>query len=159
MDTPMKDIEIFYKSNIRYEITINPNDKHQFYGKPRRLQLFVMDIQKLLIKAFDNYDIEYKLCIELSEPRSLNKENSKKCKSGARLHMHGYLLMPNDLAVGNYLMKSTYYLTRWSDVQVNEYRKCYWAEYCHKSDNVMKALANHYKIKVVLTQKMPLIIR
>ncbi len=152
-------VQVFYGIQKKYEVTINPNDKHQFFGSPRRLELFVMDVQKLLIKAFDNYNVKYRLCIELSEPKAINKEDNKKCSSGSRLHMHGYILFDSNLVLGNYLLKSQYYLSRWSDIQINEYRKDYWPDYCAKQKLVMKALAVHYKIRVVLREKMSLIKR
>ncbi len=152
-------VQVFYNILKKYEVTINPNDKHQFFGSPRRLELFVMDVQKLLIKAFDNYNVKYRLYIELSEPKAINKEDTRKCSAGSRLHMHGYILFDSNLVLGNYLLKSQYYLSRWADIQVNEYREDYWSEYCVKQKPVMKALSKHYKVSVVLHEKMPLIKR
>ena len=149
MNSPMDEIEVFYKSNIRYEITICPNDKHQFHGSPRRLQLWIMDMQKCLTKAFDYYGILYRLYWELSEPRAINKEDNKK-SSGSRLHFHGYVEFKSDLIVGNFLLKSLYMLGRWSDVQVNSYRKAYWSKYIVKQSLVVKALSKDYAVPICL---------
>ncbi len=146
--------ESFYVSKRRYEITINPNDKHQYFGNVRRLELFVMDIQKLLVQALDNYDVRYKLYIELSEPRSINKDSTSKSTSGARLHMHGYIICDDTLIVGLFLLKSQYYLSRWSDVQINSFREEYWPKYCLKQRTVMKALGRDHAIPMVLKDKM-----
>ncbi len=150
--------EVFYKSNTKYEITINPNDKHQFHGNSRRLELWIMDMQKLITTAFDNYGIMYKLYWECSEPRSINKEDRKK-SSGSRLHFHGYFLCPNDVVMGNYLLQSVYKLSRWSDVQVNEYRPDYWPKYVSKQGKIIKALAKSYHIPLLLMDHQRIIKR
>ncbi len=142
--------KVYFKEKMKYEVTINPNDKHQWFSRPRRLELFVMNIQHLLVTALDNYKIKYKLWIELSEPKAINKEDMKKCSSGARLHLHGYLYFENSLVVGEFLLKSQYYLSRWADIQVNSYRDDYWPDYCKKQKAVMKALSKAYKVSVVL---------
>ncbi len=158
---PVMEIEkevpvIFYKKNIKYEITINPNDKNQYFGNPRRLQLFIMHMQKLLQLAFDNYGIRYKLHLELSEPKAINKESHKmKSTSGARLHFHGTLAFPSDAIVGEFLLKSQYLLSRHSDIQLNSYREEYWPKYILKQRKVIEALAIHYKTPVVLTHHQP----
>ncbi len=151
---------IFYKKNIKYEITINPNDKNQHYGSPRRLQLFIMHMQKLLQLAFDNYGIRYKLHLELSEPQAINKESTKtKSRSGARLHFHGTIAFPTDAIVGEFLLKSQYLLSRHSDIQINSYREEYWPKYILKQRRVIEAMAIQYKTPVVLTHDQPQIKR
>ncbi len=150
---------VFYKKSIRYEITINPNDKHQYYGKTRRIELFVSFIQSCLKLCFDNYGIQYKLYLELSEPRAINKDYHKKSSCGARLHLHGWFMCPTDLSVGNYLLTSQYLLSRHSDVQINEYRK-EWLTYCKKQSPVIKALAKfHSKVPYVFVPKMAQVVR
>jgi len=151
--------EIFYSSGHKYEITINPNDACQFFGNVRRLECFVMSIQKLLIVALDNYCIKYKLYIELSEPRAINKEDSRKSRSGSRLHLHGFIFCVDEVAIGEFLLKSQYLLSRFCDVQINAYREDYWPSYCVKQKAIMKALAKYYKVPVVLKHQMNLIKR
>jgi len=159
MNPSINDIEIFYQRNTRYEITINPNDKHQFFGSVRRLELFVMSIQKLLIIAFDNYNIQYKLYLELSEPIAINKDCATKSSSGSRLHLHGTFECDSDIVMGLFLLKGQYYLSRWADIQINDYRKVYWPKYCCKQKLIMKALGKYHKVPMVLHDKMALIKR
>ncbi len=149
---------VFYEIGKRYEITINPNDGGQYFGNIRRLELFVTLIHKRLVNAFDNIGVEYKLWIELSEVRAINKEAFEKSSSGSRLHLHGYINFPNNVVLGNYLFKGQYKLSRHSDVQVNLYREG-WLNYCTKQRVVMKALAKHYKVPLKLTHGMAKIVR
>ncbi len=155
MDSTLKDIKVIYKSGHRYEITINPNDKHQFFGSPRRLEIFMTKLHALLVDALDNYKQEYKLFVELSEPHI--NVNSK--SPLPRLHFHGTIKFVNELAVGQFLLKSLYKLSRFSNVTLNDYREDYWPKYISKQSLVMKALAKYYKVKVTIKNKQPLIIR
>lgn len=135
-----ENLKLVYTPKTTYEITINPDDKHQFFGSPRRLELFTKTSQQLFIHGLGDYGIQYRLYPELSEPKALNKECREKSSSGSRLHYHGTIYLKDDAAVGLFLLKSQYCLTRWADVQINDYREEYWTKYCVKQKDIMKVL-------------------
>lgn len=139
----------------KYEISINPDDKCQFFGSPRRLENFITKIHPLLIKCLDNYGIEYNLWLELSTPHI----NINKSSSYPRLHYHGTITLKSSVICGQFLLKSLYLLSRFSNVTYNCYRKDYWPDYCTKNKKLMVSLCKYYKVPYKLKHKMPLIKR
>ncbi len=117
-------------------------------------------MQEEMIKCFDNYNINYYLVLELTEPTALNKTGTPgKSKSGSRLHLHGWFEMPTLLSVGHYLLKSQYLLSRHSDVQINCYRAG-WIGYCKKQSSIIRQVAKmEHRVPYILKPKMALIRR
>ncbi len=135
-------LELFYTEKTTYEITISPNDKSQYFGSPRRIELFTMKVQSILTKALTNNGVEFKLWLELSEPKEINKEAYKKSKSGSRLHYHGTIRFPNEIAVGLFLLKGQYLLSRTMDVYISNkgVKRIEWIPYCRKQRGIIKLL-------------------
>ena len=79
-DKPFEaDTTIFYDKG-KYAITINPDDKHQFYNAGDRLQSFRSFMNEQML-CYPQYGITYTLYVELSEPQS-----NSHCQHGPRLH-------------------------------------------------------------------------
>lgn len=147
-----------YENNTVYEITITPDDKHQFFHKRDRLVLFAMTMQGFFRQCFDRYDIKYELYLELSEPVSLSRVARNKSVA-SRLHFHGTIKFPSLLSVGNFLLHSQYSLTRHSDIQINPFRT-EWIPYITKQNKIMMELCKHNrKIPYRYTHDMAEIVR
>ena len=86
-----------------------------------------------------------------SNPRSLNASTFGKGKVAfSRLHLHGTIICKTNAILGDFLLKSQYRLSRWSDVQINEHRPVYWSAYCSKQSLVVTALS---KMRSIITIK------
>ncbi len=139
-----------------YEITVSPDDRHQFFGRyGKRLQWFWTKIHPLLINALDHYDIEYKMYLELSEPHI----NVNKSSTTSRLHFHGTITFKDDLSVGYYLLESQYKMSRWCNTTINDYRPDVWPEYIRKQRPILRALCAHERVPYSITHKKPLLKR
>lgn len=117
-----------------YAITINPDDKHQYFGKKDRLKLF-RDFLHAQLLQLSEWHIDYSLCLELSEP----KNNSKFSKNGPRLHVHGIIRFKATLSIKNFLLMGIYNITRYSNYDLDTIEDMQiWYNYCHKQQHIMK---------------------
>ena len=117
-----------------YAVTINPDDKHQYFGKADRLQLFRTTCHNGLL-FLRSIHVDYHLYIELSEP----KNNSQGSKNGPRLHLHGILKFRSTLSIKNFLLHGIYNLTRWSNYDLDTIKDLdIWKAYCQKQQHIMK---------------------
>ncbi len=101
----------FYEILTKYSITLNPVDKHQYFGKLNRLRLF----QNFLYEQLITFKGEYEVFIELSEPHSMKTQGY----SGPRLHAHGYILFRTRKELSHFLLLGYYKLTRWTSVDID----------------------------------------
>ncbi len=146
---------IFYQSNTYYEITINPEDRYQYFGAPRRLEKFIVKSQSLLRDSLGVYDTEYELVTELSEPYI----NVHKKSPLPRLHFHGKIKFKTDVHVGLFLLNGLYLLSRFALVTINKYRKDKWTGYIHKQNAIMVALSKQMKVPYILHSNQKIIVR
>lgn len=117
-----------------YAITINPSDKHQYFGKKDRIQLFRNFLHEQLL-SLSQWRIGYSLCLELSEPKS----NSTASKNGPRLHVHGIIRFTSTLSIKNFLLMGMYNMTRYSNYDIDTIDNMQiWYDYCHKQQHIMK---------------------
>lgn len=119
-----------------YSVTVNPDDKHQFFGKVDRLQKFREHMHNglLFLKAMH---IDYHFILECSEPKS----NEKWSKLGPRLHCHGIIRFRSTLSIKNFLMVGMYNLTRWCMYDIDTIGDINdWKAYCTKQCHIMKEL-------------------
>lgn len=117
-----------------YSITINPDDKHQYFGKADRMQQFRTHVHNglLFLKAMH---IDYHLYTELSEP----KDNEKWSKNGPRLHCHGIIRFRSTLSIKNFLLMGIYNLTRWCMYKLGHITDVtIWETYCLKQQHIIK---------------------
>jgi len=124
--------ELFYKPGL-YAITINPSDRHQYFMKVARMQLFRNYIHEQMV-GLTNHGIGYDVRIELSEPR-----NSSKSSSGPRLHVHGVLEFKDDKAIKYFLLYGFYMLSRESHLDmdsIDDLTK--WKTYCLKQQKILR---------------------
>lgn len=119
--------DIFYRKDILYSITVNPDDKFQYLGKSDRMQSFRNLIAGIFVK-YPQQKTDYYLMVELSEPREVNPPGV-----GPRLHIHGMIRFNSNKAVKQFLLTDFYQLTRLGHVDidvVNDFE--YWDDYIHK---------------------------
>jgi len=117
-----------------YSITINPDDKHQFFGKADRMQQFRSYVHAGLL-FLKTMHIDYHLYLELSEP----KTNAKWSKNGPRLHCHGILRFRSTLSIKNFLLMGIYNLTRWCNYDIDTIDSMEtWHLYCTKQQHIIK---------------------
>ncbi len=117
-------IDNFYKLHTWYSFTLNPIDKHQFFGKVDRYMKFRNFVyENLFILA------NYEAFIELSEPRGFSIQGY----SGPRLHIHGKLKFDTKSELAKFLLLSFYSLTRWTSVDIDTIDDSdWWYKYCTK---------------------------
>lgn len=114
-----------YKPGKVYELTIAPDDKHQFIGKKdTRLKNTVDFFTELLFEMPFNYH----LFCEVSHPQ-FGDINSHRY---ARIHWHGIVCFNDEKSISQFLLNDYHKLTSVSRIQFNEYRESEWDKYCRK---------------------------
>ncbi len=93
-----------------YEITINPDDRHQYWSSDLRHIKSRADIKDLLC----DLPIKYCLWQELSI-----QQHSNKSLSYNRIHYHGMMTVTDPFA---FALTGMYKITRIADYQINNYR-------------------------------------
>lgn len=118
-----------------YSITINPDDKHQYYQSPKanytsykdRLKTFSKYWHNLFTEMFSLHEIDYYLCIECSEP--IDKPTPP------RLHFHGWIRFNSVDAINEYLLINMRALQHVSNINIDTISDHeYWYDYCHKQE-------------------------
>lgn len=116
----------FWIVGRRYALTINPNNKYQYYCKTNRLDLFKRYVNEVLFKDFTGL---YHCVIELSEPIG-------DITVAPRLHIHGYILFQNKSELGTFMLHT---LPQWVNsnhvhiVPMGRYSDM-WYYYMHKQN-------------------------
>ena len=113
--------------NIIYEITLNPDDKHQFANKgDSRFQ----NVKATVNDIFDKFhtDIVFHLFPEMSMPQFGNSSTHRL----SRCHYHGIILFKTSHALYEWLTIRWHSLTSFCSVQLNEYRPEHWDDYIRK---------------------------
>lgn len=128
---------IFYDLGI-YEITLNPSDKYQYFGKPKRVALCVQNMINTCHKTLNECGVTYRLYPEISEPH-INVNNERQ-NSMPRFHYHGHINFTQPFQVAYFLAHTLYTLSRTCNVTVNEYRQHHWPHYISKQAHIMRPL-------------------
>lgn len=158
MTSPCKKIQkkedplnVFYKKDTLYEITINPCDKYQFAGDPYRVNKCVQFMSQLMnpLKELS----EYSMVPELSESRFGNIE--RKGSIGSRFHYHGTIKFKDSLSIGKFLCWSIRQLQQRADIQLNEHRPEYWPKYLTKQKEIMKNLVKEANAPYIIKSSNP----
>ncbi len=132
----------FLNKGVHYSITINLDDKHQYFGiddRDKKAHSFMYE--QLL--HFKSIGITHELYMELSEPKS-----NSISKNGPRLHFHGTIMFHSCKSVKRFLLIEWYKLSRFSNFDIdtiNDMDK--WVLYCKKQQSIIKMspLSNHIK--------------
>ncbi len=132
----MKKTQVLKSKNFylatRYAITINLNDKWQFFGSCGRLDRAKAFLSEQLIHLTNN-DTHYELYCELSEPR-----DNTISKNGPRVHFHGVIYFENVRAVRHFLLYEWYSLSRYSKFKIDSIDNIeIWESYCQKQQNII----------------------
>lgn len=122
----------FFAKGIHYSVTINPDDSHQFFGKPERFRKFRNVMYELFISLSQQH-IDYKFVIELSEPRN------NKYGSGPRYHVHGWILFKSTHSIFQFLDIVYYNWTRLGHVDIDTVQDMtVWNNYMTKQSHIFK---------------------
>lgn len=97
-------------ANQLYELTFNPDDKHQYFGSDIRHIRSRDDTKQL----FESLSVKYLLYQEISV-----QQHSNKSLSHNRVHYHGVIRIVDPFT---FVLTDMYKLTRMGDYQLNEYR-------------------------------------
>lgn len=116
-----------------YAITLNPEDKCQYYPKhypdswKNRLQTFKKNWSNRFVELFDLYETDYYVPIECSEP--FRDGSQREC----RLHFHGLIRFKTEEAVMQFLLCSHHVLMNFCNVKIDELNNPEeWIEYMEK---------------------------
>lgn len=143
-----KEITVFYKKGIDYEITINP-DK-QYIGDLARLGKVVQDVSRHMDKWKEYAD--FSLIPEVSEIRFGNKERG----NTSRIHYHGTFRLLNDISVGMLLINLLPDLKKFADFTINELRPEYWInQYINKQQDIMLPLCKKFRVPYAIRSDKP----
>lgn len=128
----------FYEVGTRYAITLNPNNRYQFYHKVDRLRRF----RNFIREYFLNNDIQ--MVMEISEPFG----NMSEGYAGPRLHTHGFIRFRDKSELLNFLLFQLPSLLQVMRVTVKMASNKTiegWLEYCTKQrliPNNVKYISN-----------------
>lgn len=122
-ETIEESIEVFYKPDTIYEITINPEDNWQYEGEPLRVSRFTNTVN--LIKGALTDNTFYYLVPEISECRNSNPYSTHY----PRIHYHGIILIKS---VQEFLLQTITKIRKIGSFQINNYRPDYWPKYIAK---------------------------
>lgn len=126
----------FFQNGIRYELTVNPDDNHQFYESPLRHVRLSEFMRQFFMTHFDSLS-NYHLIPEISEIQHSNKMGPY-----PRIHYHGVIIFYD---VYTFLLFNQYKLSKFSDFQFNLFRPDYWPKYITKQSPII----NYQKTKVI----------
>lgn len=130
-----------YRSKKKYEVSCSFIDKYQFvtdldklkseiienlehdvekYSPIKRLELFTRFLNNEYLKLFN---CEYTMYLELSDPQKLGYP---------RLHLHGWVRWDNPKDMMLWKLNNAYKISKYGNVQFNNYRTDYWPKYIKK---------------------------
>jgi len=134
----------FYKINVWYSITINPEDRNQYFGTPNRYVNFMRWIRGELFEIFP-LPMVYVGNVELSEPKNLT------LGMGPRLHFHGMFKFKDNAQIFKFLLMGLNRAARGGHVDIDTVGNVpTWISYCRKHEMVMPkdaCLSNHYTVQ------------
>lgn len=124
---------VFYKKDTIYSFTLNPSDKHQYFGCADRLTKF-HSFFYLLFQDLPS-TIQYHFCIELSEPTHIVGEYSR----GPRLHFHGVIRFTTLDSIKNWGLFHLDRISRDAQVMIDTCSDILvWQKYCYKYYHIMR---------------------
>ena len=128
----LKNIEVKYNKNTPYAITIQPDDKHQYFRSPTRMDKFKNYINEFLL-SLPTVKIDYYFVIELSEP--IGTVTSQ----GPRLHAHGVIYMNSNHSVYKFLLDIMPIWLTSARLEISKLNDVsYWVNYIHKQQHIFK---------------------
>lgn len=86
---------------------------------------------------------KYKLYLELSDPKFIDKSN--KSWKYPRLHLHGIIEWDSPMDLLHWKLNIMPYITKYGNIQMNEYRPNYWNTYIKKDHKWWKKIIKTIK--------------
>lgn len=127
IDTP----EVFYKKDVMYSFTYNPSDKWQYFGESDRYAKCRAHFYSLLLPLSPNC-IQYKMVMELSEPRKGNHGYS-----GPRYHIHGWFKFSHVKGIYWFLEQYLYTVSRTGLYDIDTVSdELHWNKYMTKQAHI-----------------------
>ncbi len=137
-------INIFYKKNKTYSITINPNDKYQ-YTNVSNYYNRIFKIKQSVSECFAHEDIRYSLHIDISEPKQLKKGTYP------RIHFHGCFRFNNNEAILAFLTHTLVCLSQIAYIDIDtldQSSKQQWFDYCKKYNHITNVMPLQHKLSL-----------
>lgn len=123
-----------------YSITINPDDGHQFFDHPLRLQMFYKNMLKYINKLKSSGKVL--LYLECSD----SKDETKR----SRLHLHG-LVKWSTVGIIKWYAFHKNLMIKFNHVKVNPIKNPQtWLNYCLKDSKLMKLFSKYYNLEYPL---------
>lgn len=121
-------LDLFYVKGKEYAITIQPDDKVQFYGEDQRLHEFYEYYRHKLERLMcDVNDFNYWFQIEYSEP------HGSVTGMGPRLHLHGIIYLKSRKSVWRWLSLIMPDMLQHARLEISNLNdKKAWLNYCKK---------------------------
>lgn len=145
--------------NRWYSITINPDDKHQYYVPPNkmtsvykeRLSKFKHYWNNMFTEIFTMFDIDYDLVLEISEPLQKD-ERINHNTSLPRLHFHGKVRFRTIDSILEFLLVNVKVVRSVATMVVKPIQDDQWEkDYCTKQEYLGLGTLNnmplHYSSK------------
>lgn len=135
----------FYRVNLWYSLTINPENRYQYLGSDHRYTNFIRWLKAELREIFETTGVTYVGNVELSEPKKLLDS------VGPRLHFHGMFKFKDNAQIFKFLLLGLNRMARIGQVDIDTVGDLpTWVDYCRKHEMVMKRdsiLSNNYTIE------------
>lgn len=121
-----------YERGKYYAVTVNPDDQHQYCGKPDRIQR-VRNMYYDTMVSWAQYKIDYKFYTEISEPKMINGG------IGPRVHLHGWVKFNSNKGIKKFLCDELYKLSRGGIVDIDTIDDLViWEKYITKQQHIIQ---------------------
>lgn len=125
-------LDLKYKKNTVYAVTIQPDDKHQYFRSPTRFSKFLDHMNSLLVPLISS-KIDFYFIIELSEPIGTVTGQ------GSRLHLHGVINLKATESVYRFLLNHLSDFLLCGRLEISEVHDLdAWWTYIHKQKTIFK---------------------
>lgn len=143
VDPSIENTKVFYKLKTYYAITINPDDKHQyFHDGGQRFSNFINHANDYYFCRLKQNEIDYVLHPEISEPR-----DNIQYAGSPRLHFHGVVYLKSKQSILHFLLQFLVKVSSFAMYKIEPLKDSYkWESYCKKQSFLgFKPLSNYDK--------------
>lgn len=136
-----------FNSDEVFEITIAPDNEHQYLDKKdRKTPRYVLWRKRLAshLQQYDEY-MTYYLLPEITHPQSSHHIKL------ARLHVHGIIKFRSRLQLASFLVEQYHRFINFGLVQFNKYRPDIWEKYMYKEMHIMQPYCDLMQVKYPIT--------
>lgn len=136
----------FYKIGEIYELTINPDNCHQYYEHINREHMCIKHMIKTMTPLIGY--AEWELYPEISEATEMVGT-----KHGPRWHYHGKIKFLSNKGIVLFLLQHMANIAKQNSIKISEYRPDYWPQYIKKQSKVMQSYLKSINLVYQLNHK------